>query len=83
MTMWSPHSQVGKVGEQMLLKRGSRVRAIRDLPRVPAGTEGKITLTNGFQWRRYRVRFDNGVEIGSLDAKSIEKVEKVERDPFR
>ena len=75
MTMWSPHSQVDKLGDQLILKRGARVRAIKALPRVPEGTEGKVLLVGGFNWRRYRVRFDNGTEIGSLDAKSVEKVE--------
>ena len=26
-----------------------------------------MTLKNGFRWTRYRVEFDNGVGIGSLD----------------
>lgn len=75
MTTWSPHSQVDKLGEQLFLKKGNRVRSVRPLPRVPEGTEGKVTVIAGFNWRRYRVLFDNGIEIGSLDAKSIEKVE--------
>lgn len=82
MTTWSPHSQVGEVGEQLILKKRSRVRAIRNLPRVPEGTEGKVVLEGGFNWKRYRVLFDNGVEIGSLDAKSIAKVEPRERDDY-
>ena len=76
MTMWSPHSLAGEQTEQLILKRRDRVRSVKDLPRVPAGTEGKVVLVGGFNWRRYRVLFDNGTEIGSLDAKSIEKVEK-------
>ena len=38
-----------------------------DLPGVPAGTPGKVTLKNGFRWKRYRVYFENGSDIGSLD----------------
>ena len=80
MTMWSPHSLAGDIAEHLILKRGNRVRAIKALPRVPEGTEGKVVLVGGFNWRRYRVRFDNGIEIGSLDAKSIEKIEKAPKD---
>ena len=80
MTMWSPHSLAGDQGEHLILKRGNRVRSVKALPRVPEGTEGKVILVGGFNWRRYRVLFDNGIEIGSLDAKSIEKVEKAPKD---
>lgn len=34
---------------------------------MPEGTKGKVKLVNGFEWRRYWVFFDNGVELGSLD----------------
>jgi hypothetical protein len=44
------------------------VRNLDDLPRVPAGTKGRVYLVEGFSWTRYRVLFDNGVDIGSLDA---------------
>ena len=40
--------------------------------RCPAGTEGKVILANGFNWQRYRVLFDNGVEVGDLDSRNIE-----------
>ena len=39
---------------------------------VPSGSAGKVILANGFNWQRYRVSFDNGVEIGDLDARQIE-----------
>lgn len=42
-----------------------------DLPGVPAGTPGKVLLINGFAWIRYRVAFDNGMEIGSLDRSQL------------
>lgn len=80
MTTWSPHSLAGEQTEQLLLKKGDRVRSVRPLPRVPEGTEGKVTVIAGFNWRRYRVLFDNGIEIGSLDAKSIEKIEPKPKD---
>ncbi|MFA9563351.1 MAG: hypothetical protein ACERLM_01395 [Acidimicrobiales bacterium] len=43
------------------------VVARRDLPGVPAGTTGIVLTSVGLSWERYRVRFDNGVEIGSID----------------
>jgi hypothetical protein len=48
-------------------KRNERVKNLDDLPRVPAGTRGRVYLVEGFTWTRYRVLFDNGVDIGSLD----------------
>jgi hypothetical protein len=43
-----------------------------DLPDVPAGTKGKVILANGFNWLRYRVRFENGAEVGDLDGRHLE-----------
>jgi hypothetical protein len=48
-------------------KRNEWVKNLDDLPRVPAGTKGRVYLVEGFTWTRYRVLFDNGVDIGSLD----------------
>lgn len=56
------------------LKRHQKVKAAVDLPGVPAGTTGKVYLVNGLTWIRYRVAFDNGVEIGSLDREVLEPV---------
>jgi hypothetical protein len=50
-----------------LLKRRQKVAAAVDLPGVPAGTPGQVYLVDGLTWIRYRVAFENGVEIGSLD----------------
>lgn len=50
----------------------SRVRATVDLPGIPAGTEGVVTMVVGIDWLRCRVRFDNGVERGMLDAAHLE-----------
>jgi hypothetical protein len=49
------------------LKRHEKVVAAEDLPGVPAGTPGKVFLVSGVTWIRYRVRFENGAEIGTLD----------------
>ncbi len=49
----------------------AKVVAAADLPGVPAGTPGRVTLKNGFRWTRYRVYFDNGEDIGSLDGTQL------------
>ena len=45
--------------------------ATTDLADVPSGTEGKVLLANGFNWQRYRILFNNGIEVGDLDARHI------------
>ncbi len=47
-------------------KRGTRVVVNEDLPGVPEGTPGKCGRGLGFAIKRYRVRFDNDVEIISV-----------------
>ena len=48
-----------------------RVEAAADLPGVPVGTPGIVAAIAGLAWIRYRVRFENGVELGTLDAKYL------------
>ena len=48
------------------LKKRELVRAAVDLKGVPEGTSGTIILSNGLDWIRYWVSFENGIEIGSL-----------------
>jgi len=48
-------------------RRNEWVKNLDDLPGVPAGTRGRVYLVEGFTWTRYRVLFDNRVDIGSLD----------------
>lgn len=48
-------------------RRNEWVKNVDYLPGVPAGTRGRVYLVEGFAWTRYRVLFDNGVDIGSLD----------------
>ncbi len=55
----------------IVLKRHEKVRANVDLPGVPAGTSGKVLVVSGVTWFRYRVRFDNGVELGMLDGRHL------------
>ena len=52
---------------------GDRVVASRDLPRVPAGTGGLVMVVQGLSWTRYRVHFDNGVELGLVDEASLQR----------
>jgi hypothetical protein len=74
MTYWKPHALAKPHQGQIDLKMGDRVQSTVDLPGVPAGTQGKVILANGFNWQRYRVAFVNGVEIGDCDQRNIEPV---------
>jgi hypothetical protein len=79
---WKPHALAKPPTDQLDLgvktaklgfKVTTKVRATRDLPGVPEGTNGKVMLANGFQWLRYRILFDNGVELVDLDGRDIAK----------
>lgn len=76
MTYWKPHALAKPHPDQLDLRIGDRVRATAALHDVPAGSEGKVILANGFNWQRYRVLFDHGVEHGDLDARHIEPIGK-------
>jgi hypothetical protein len=52
-------------------KRNETVKTLDALPGVPQGTTGRVYLVDGFAWTRYRVLFDNGVDVGSLDGSSL------------
>lgn len=60
--------------EKDQLQRKERVVATQDLRGVPAGTEGRVIMASGLTWIRYWVHFDNGVEMGSLDRRYLERV---------
>ena len=74
MTMWKPHALAKPHAGQIDLRMGDKVRTTVELPGVPAGTEGKVILANGFNWQRYRVFFDNGAEVGDLDHRHLEPI---------
>ncbi len=71
MTIWKPHALATPHTDQLDLKVGDRVKSTADLPGVPVGSEGRILLANGFNWQRYRVLFNNGVELGDLDHRTL------------
>jgi hypothetical protein len=52
-------------------RKKDRVVAAVDLPGIPAGTTGKVTFVAGFDWIRYWVRWDNGVQRGSINRKHL------------
>lgn len=54
-----------------VFSRNERVVAAYDLPGVPERTGGKIKMVSGFEWQRYWVFFDNGVQLGSLDGSAL------------
>ncbi len=76
---WKPHVLAFPHPDQISLRIGDRVVTTVDVADVPAGSEGKIILANGFNWLRYRVRFSNGVEIADLDQRQLKPLGKTAR----
>ncbi len=70
MPIWKPHTLAKPHQGQLDLRPHDKVVAKVDLPGVPAGTEGRVLLANGFNWQRYRVLFVNGIEVGDLDQRT-------------
>jgi hypothetical protein len=71
VTFWKPHALAKPHADQLDLRIGDHVTANADLQDVPSGTRGRILLANGFNWQRYRVLFNNGIELGDLDGRQI------------
>jgi hypothetical protein len=71
MTLWKPHALANPHKGQINLRNGDKVATSVDLDGAPAGTEGKVIWSNGFNWLRYRVLFTNGAEIGDLDHRHL------------
>jgi hypothetical protein len=65
--------------QAVALKRGQKVRLVDDLPGVPAGTQGKVSVANGFTWLRYWVRFNNGMVVGHVDHEKLVPAKDYER----
>ena len=59
----------------MQFKKGTKVIATEGLRGVPEGTQGKTSRGVGLTWFRYRVYFDNGVELGSIGQDKLVRVE--------
>ncbi|CAB4364968.1 MAG: hypothetical protein F2681_14485 [Actinobacteria bacterium] len=76
MTFWKPHALAKPHANQLDLRMGDRVKSTTELQGVPTGSEGRVLLANGFNWLRYRVLFNNGVELGDLDHRNIEATGK-------
>lgn len=72
MTFWKPHALAKPHPNQLDLRIGDRVLNTVDLEGVPSGSEGRVILANGFNWQRYRVLFNNGVELGDLDHRNLQ-----------
>ena len=72
MPTWKPHSLARPQPDQLDLRPGDRGdRQGRRCPACPRGLRGKVILANGFNWMRYRVRFENGVEVPDLDERHL------------
>lgn len=56
--------------------RKDKVEATQDLAGVPEGTPGHVVMVTGLSWIRYRVGFDNGVELNLLDGRYIRPAPK-------
>jgi len=69
---WPPHSLAGEPIPEVVLRPGDPVVSVVDLPGVPKGTKGRVEVADGFAWRRYTVRFGNGIYIDFLDGRHIE-----------
>jgi hypothetical protein len=72
MSQWAVHPLAGEPRPQLTLPVKARCVAKVDLDGVPKGTGGEVVVASGFNWRRYRVLFDNGVDLGFLDGRHIE-----------
>jgi hypothetical protein len=59
-------------------RRNERVKTLDELPGVPLGTEGRVLLVDGFTWTRYRVTFDNGYDLGSIDGSHLSRPREFE-----
>jgi hypothetical protein len=68
---WKPHALANATLPTVDLRVGQKCFAIAELAGVPRGTRGKVQLANGYVWMRYRVAFDNGVEISNLDGRHL------------
>lgn len=66
-----------------MLKLNEKVVAVEDLPGVPAGTAGRVTIRNGFRWIRYRVYFDNGADFGPIDRDQLMRRKEWEQEQKR
>ena len=69
---WPPHSLAGEPIPELDLRLREAVVSVVDLPGVPIGTKGRVEVADGFAWRRYTVRFGNGIYLDFLDGRHIE-----------
>ena len=71
VTYWKPHALAKPYADQLDLRVADHVVSNVELHDVPEGMHGRVLLANGFNWQRYRVLFDNGIEVGDLDGRQI------------
>ena len=62
---------MGQRRDEQVYRVNEKVVATVDLPGVPAGTAGKVRVVNGLSWIRYWVFFDNGAELGYVEADQL------------
>ncbi|HRW38164.1 MAG: hypothetical protein KDB04_13085 [Acidimicrobiales bacterium] len=61
------------------LRKGAKVVATTELRGVPEGTPGRVMMVAGLSWIRYWVRFDNGVQLGSISRDKLATKADLER----
>jgi hypothetical protein len=76
VAQWKEHKLSGPPRDGLDLALHDRVKAKVDLDGVPAGMGGTVQLTGGFNWLRYHVLFENGIELTFLDDRHIEALPK-------
>lgn len=60
-------------------RRGEKVLAMRDLPGVPEGTQGKVRMVNGLNsWLRYWVLFEDGTMVGQVNQDDLVRRNQVD-----
>jgi hypothetical protein len=70
------------VTKEQVFERHAKVVAAVDLPRVPAGTPGRVMYVAGVTWIRYHVLFENGESHSSLDAEQLTALDEWERKEY-
>jgi len=70
------------VTKDQRFRRRAKVVAVEDLPRVPAGTQGRVLYVTGVTWIRYHVLFENGESISSLDATQLMALDEWQQQQY-
>lgn len=70
--------KIAKKISQSPFAKNEIVMNLVKLPGVPIGTKGKIKVSNGISWQRYWTFFENGIDIGQIDASLLARPQDFE-----